>query len=43
LKAAMDLLGLAGGAPRPPLLPADRQMHERLQQALSELGLLDER
>jgi 4-hydroxy-2-oxoglutarate aldolase len=43
LKAAMDLLGLAGGAPRPPLLPADPQMRERLQQALSKLGLLGER
>jgi 4-hydroxy-2-oxoglutarate aldolase len=41
LKAAMDLLGLAGGAPRPPLLPVDAPMRERLQQALSELGLLD--
>ena len=41
LKAALDLLGLAGGTPRPPLLPADESMRERLQQALSELGLLD--
>jgi 4-hydroxy-2-oxoglutarate aldolase len=41
VKAAMDLLGLAGGAPRPPLLPADAPMRERLRQALSELGLLD--
>jgi 4-hydroxy-2-oxoglutarate aldolase len=39
LKAAMDLLGLAGGAPRPPLLPADPQMCERLTQAMSALGL----
>jgi 4-hydroxy-2-oxoglutarate aldolase len=43
LKAAMDLLGLAGGAPRPPLLPADEPMRERLRQALSELGLLGRR
>jgi 4-hydroxy-2-oxoglutarate aldolase len=43
LKAALDLLGLAGGAPRPPLLPADTQMRERLHQALSELGLLHAR
>jgi 4-hydroxy-2-oxoglutarate aldolase len=43
LKAALDLLGLAGGAPRPPLLPADAPMRERLQQALSELGLIDDR
>jgi len=41
LKAAMDLLDLAGGAPRPPLLPADEPMRERLNKALSELGLLD--
>ena len=41
LKAAMDLMGLAGGLPRPPLLPADAGMRERLQQALSELELLD--
>jgi 4-hydroxy-2-oxoglutarate aldolase len=43
LKAALDLLGLDGGAPRPPLMPADTQMRERLHQALSELGLLDAR
>ena len=41
LKAAMDLLGLAGGAPRTPLLPADQQTRERLRQALGDLGLLD--
>jgi len=40
LKAAMDLLGLAGGAPRTPLLPADQQTRERLRQALKDLGLL---
>jgi 4-hydroxy-2-oxoglutarate aldolase len=40
LKAAMDLMGLAGGAPRPPLLPPDANMRERLHQALSELGLV---
>lgn len=43
LKAAMELIGLFGGAPRPPLLPADAQMRERLRQALSELGMLDNR
>jgi 4-hydroxy-2-oxoglutarate aldolase len=41
LKAAMDLLGLAGGAPRPPLLPPDARMRERLEQALLELGLME--
>jgi 4-hydroxy-2-oxoglutarate aldolase len=43
LKAAMDLLGLAGGTPRPPLLPADASMQERLRRAMGELGLLDNR
>ena len=41
LKAAMDLLGLAGGAPRPPLLPPDARMIERLEQTLLELGLME--
>ena len=41
LKAAMDLLGLAGGAPRPPLLPPDARMLERLEQALLELDLME--
>jgi 4-hydroxy-2-oxoglutarate aldolase len=41
LKAALDLLGLAGGAPRPPLLPADTQLRERLHHALVELDLVD--
>jgi 4-hydroxy-2-oxoglutarate aldolase len=39
LKAAMDLVGLAGGTPRAPLLPADTDMRAWLQQALSQLGL----
>lgn len=39
LKAAMDLMGLAGGAPRPPLLPADAQIQARLQKVLSALEL----
>jgi 4-hydroxy-2-oxoglutarate aldolase len=43
LKAAMDLVGLAGGAPRPPLLAADADMRVCLQRALSELGLLASR
>ena len=40
LKAALDLLGLAGGAPRTPLLPADQQTRERLRQTMGDLGLL---
>jgi 4-hydroxy-2-oxoglutarate aldolase len=43
LKAALDLLGLAGGVPRPPLLPADQQTRDRLRQTLGELGLLEAR
>jgi 4-hydroxy-2-oxoglutarate aldolase len=43
LKASMDLLGLAGGEPRPPLLPADALLRKRLKQALLELSLLDSR
>jgi 4-hydroxy-2-oxoglutarate aldolase len=43
LKAAMDLLGLGGGAPRPPLLPADDPLRERLHRALSVLGLAGNR
>jgi 4-hydroxy-2-oxoglutarate aldolase len=41
LKAAMDLMGLAGGEPRLPLLPADEATRERLRQILSDLDLLD--
>lgn len=40
LKAALDLLDLAGGAPRTPLLPADQQTRERLRQTMGDLGLL---
>lgn len=40
LKAALDLIGLSGGAVRAPLLPISAAMHHRLQQTLSELNLL---
>jgi 4-hydroxy-2-oxoglutarate aldolase len=43
LKAALELIGLYGGEPRSPLLPADAGMRERLHQALAELGLTDGR
>lgn len=39
-KAAMDLLGYRGGAPRPPLLPADQEARKRIRQALEAHGLL---
>lgn len=40
LKAALDLLGYRGGAPRPPLLPADAATRQALQRILQEAGLL---
>ncbi|UCF99729.1 MAG: dihydrodipicolinate synthase family protein [Spirochaetaceae bacterium] len=42
LKAALDLVGLVGGPPRPPLQPAGTEMRERLRRSLSELDLLGE-
>lgn len=39
-KAAMDLLGYRGGAPRPPLLPADEGARERIRGVLKAHGLL---
>ena len=41
LKAAMDLLGYAGGPPRPPLRPVAPQTVELLRAQLSALGLLE--
>jgi 4-hydroxy-2-oxoglutarate aldolase len=40
LKAALDLLGYRGGAPRPPLLPLDPARREALRGILAEAGLL---
>ncbi len=40
LKAALDLLGYHGGAPRPPLVPLDPARREVLRGILSEAGLL---
>ena len=40
LKAALDMVGLVGGMPRPPLLPISADMRKVLHSALSELGLL---
>lgn len=42
LKAAMDLLGYAGGSPRPPLRPVAPQTMEALRAQLAALGLLDQ-
>lgn len=41
LKAALDLLGLAGGVPRPPLRPASQQAVDTIRKQLSEIGLLE--
>lgn len=40
LKAALDLLGLAGGVPRPPLRPAQQTAIDTLRKQLSDLGVL---
>ncbi|NLD75017.1 MAG: dihydrodipicolinate synthase family protein, partial [Chloroflexi bacterium] len=40
LKAALDLLGYRGGAPRLPLLPLDPARREALRGILVEAGLL---
>ncbi len=40
LKAALDLLGYTGGAPRPPLLPASDEVRNIIRQILVEAGLL---
>ena len=41
LKAAMDLLGYYGGAPRLPLLPLEQAAREDIRNILTEAGLLD--
>lgn len=41
LKAALDLMGLAGGVPRAPLRPVAAPAVETLRQQLSELGVLE--
>jgi dihydrodipicolinate synthase/N-acetylneuraminate lyase len=42
LKAALDLVGLAGGVPRPPLRPVAPAAVESLRSLLSALGLVRE-
>jgi len=39
LKAAITLLGLDGGVPRPPLLPVGQQAEDVIREQLKELGL----
>ena len=41
LKAALDLLGFAGGPPRPPLLPAPPAVVNAIREELAALGLLE--
>jgi len=40
VKAALDILGLTGGAPRPPLLPLGPADRESVRAALEDAGLL---
>ena len=41
LKAALDLLGFVGGAPRPPLLPAGAAAIDAIREQLTALNLLE--
>ena len=41
LKAALDLLGYHGGAPRPPLLPLTAEQRDQVRDALAGAGLLE--
>jgi 4-hydroxy-2-oxoglutarate aldolase len=41
LKAALDLLGYAGGPPRPPLRPIGQQAIDAIRTQLADLGLLE--
>jgi hypothetical protein len=42
LKAALDLVGLNGGIPRPPLRPVAPAVVEILREQLTTLGLMRE-
>lgn len=42
LKAALDLLGMAGGVPRPPLRPVAPEVVETLRSQLGALGVMKE-
>jgi 4-hydroxy-2-oxoglutarate aldolase len=41
LKAALNLMGYAGGTPRPPLRPVPQQVIDTLRSRLETLGLLE--
>ncbi|MBC7235324.1 MAG: dihydrodipicolinate synthase family protein [Chloroflexi bacterium] len=41
LKAALDWIGFHGGAPRPPVLPADERTRQAVGAILTEAGLLN--
>ncbi len=41
LKAAMDMIGLYGGDPRPPLLPATDAEHGAIQDIMERAGILE--
>jgi 4-hydroxy-2-oxoglutarate aldolase len=41
LKAALDLMGLAGGTPRPPLRPVSPAAVDTIRRQLSDLGVLE--
>ncbi len=41
VKAALDLVGAAGGAPRPPLAPADARAVGKIRELLEDAGFLD--
>jgi 4-hydroxy-2-oxoglutarate aldolase len=43
LKAAMDMIGLYGGDPRPPLMPLAEANREELRQILAKTGFLPKR
>ena len=43
LKAAMDMIGLYGGDPRPPLMPLAEANHEELRKILAKTGFLPKR
>jgi hypothetical protein len=41
LKAALTLIGLDGGAPRPPLLPVGQPAVDVIREQLKKMGLLE--
>lgn len=41
VKVALDLLGLHGGRPRPPMMPASEERREEIRKILTTAGLLD--